>query len=67
MPTGTVKWFSDQKGYGFIVPDDGGKEIFVHHTGIDGAGFKSLKEGDKVKYEVTQSPKGEQATNVAKI
>ena len=67
MPTGTVKWFSDQKGYGFIVPDDGGKDIFVHHTGIEGAGFKSLKEGDKVKYEVSQSPKGEQATNVAKI
>jgi len=67
VPTGTVKWFSDQKGYGFIVPDDGGKDIFVHHTGIEGAGFKSLKEGDKVKYEVSQSPKGEQATNVAKI
>ena len=67
MPTGTVKWFSDQKGFGFIVPDDGGKDIFVHHTGIDGAGFKSLKEGDKVKYEVSQSPKGEQATSVVKI
>ncbi len=67
MPTGTVKWFSDQKGYGFIVPDGGGKDIFVHHTGIEGAGFKSLKEGDKVQYEVSQSPKGEQAVKVAKI
>lgn len=67
MPTGTVKWFSDQKGFGFIIPDGGGKDIFVHHTGIDGSGFKSLKEGDKVKYEVTQSPKGEQATSVTKI
>lgn len=67
MATGTVKWFSDQKGYGFIVPDDGGKDIFVHHSGIDGAGFKSLKEGDKVKYEVSQSDKGEQATDVVKV
>ncbi|MDD5449252.1 MAG: cold shock domain-containing protein [Candidatus Omnitrophica bacterium] len=67
MPTGTVKWFSDQKGYGFIVPDGGGKDIFVHHTGIDGTGFKSLKEGDKVQYEVSQSPKGEQAIKVAKV
>ena len=66
MPTGSVKWFSDQKGFGFIVPDDGGKDIFVHHTGIEGAGFKSLKEGDKVTYEVSQSSKGEQATNVSK-
>lgn len=67
MPTGTVKWFSDQKGYGFIVPDGGGKDIFVHHTGIEGAGFKSLKEGDKVEFEVSQSPKGEQAVKVIKI
>jgi CspA family cold shock protein len=67
VPTGTVKWFSDQKGYGFIVPDGGGKDIFVHHTGIEGTGFKSLKEGDKVQYEVSQSPKGEQAVKVSKI
>ena len=66
MPSGTVKWFSDQKGYGFITPDDGGKDIFVHHTGIEGGGFKSLREGEKVQYEVTQSPKGEQATKVTK-
>jgi len=67
MPTGTVKWFSDQKGYGFITPDGGGKDIFVHHSGIEGAGFKSLREGDKVQYEIIQSQKGEQATKVAKI
>lgn len=67
MPTGIVKWFSDQKGYGFIAPDGGGKDIFVHHSGIEGEGFKSLKEGDKVQYEVVQSPKGEQAAKVSKI
>lgn len=67
MPTGVVKWFSDQKGYGFIAPDGGGKDIFVHHSGIEGEGFKSLKEGDKVQYEVVQSPKGEQAAKVSKI
>ncbi|MFH1848304.1 MAG: cold-shock protein [Candidatus Omnitrophota bacterium] len=67
MATGTVKWFSDQKGFGFIMPDGGGKDIFVHHSGIDGAGFKSLKEGDKVQYEVIQTQKGEQASKVTKI
>lgn len=67
MPTGVVKWFSDQKGYGFVTPDGGGKDIFVHHSGIDGEGFKSLKEGDKVEFEVTQSAKGEQATKVKKV
>ena len=66
MATGVVKWFSDQKGYGFITPDDGGKDLFVHHTGIEAEGFKSLKEGDKVQYELTQSPKGEQAAKVTK-
>ena len=67
MPTGVVKWFSDQKGYGFITPDGGGKDIFVHHSGMEGEGFKSLKEGDKVEFEVTQSQKGEQASSVKKV
>jgi CspA family cold shock protein len=64
---GTVKWFDGEKGYGFIRPDDGGEDIFVHHTGIAGQGFKSLEEGDKVTYEVTQGRKGLQAQNVSKI
>jgi CspA family cold shock protein len=64
---GTVKWFSTEKGYGFIRPDDGSEDVFVHHTGIAGSGFKSLEEGEKVTYEVTQGRKGLQATNVSKI
>jgi CspA family cold shock protein len=63
---GTVKWFSDEKGYGFIRPDDGSEDVFVHHTGIAGDGFKSLEEGDKVTYEVTQGRKGLQAENVTR-
>jgi CspA family cold shock protein len=63
-PEGTVKWFSNEKGYGFIRPDDGSEDVFVHHTGIAGDGFKSLQEGDKVTYEVTQGRKGLQAENV---
>ncbi|HWO57894.1 MAG TPA: cold-shock protein [bacterium] len=66
MATGTVKWFNDAKGYGFITPDDGGKDVFVHHQAIQAEGFRSLKEGDKVTYEVVQGPKGPQAENVKK-
>ena len=67
MPQGTVKWFSDQKGYGFITPDDGSKDVFVHHTAIQGDGFRSLREGQKVQFEITQGPKGPQASNVTKL
>jgi CspA family cold shock protein len=67
MATGTVKWFSDDKGYGFIKPDDGRKDLFVHHTAIAGCGFKSLAEGAKVEYEDEQGPKGPNAVNVRTI
>jgi len=67
MAQGTVKWFSDEKGYGFISPDDGGEDLFVHHTGITGNGFKSLEEGSKVTYEATQGRKGMQAENVSPV
>jgi CspA family cold shock protein len=67
MTQGTVKWFSQEKGYGFIKPDDGGEDVFVHHTGIAGKGFKFLEEGAKVSYEVTEGRQGLQATNVAKL
>lgn len=65
MATGTVKWFSNQKGYGFITTDDG-KDVFVHYSAIEGDGFKTLQEGMKVQFEITQGPKGEQATKVTK-
>ena len=64
MSTGTVKWFNDAKGFGFITPEDGGKDLFVHFSAIQGGGFKSLKEGDKVSFEVAQGPKGPSANNV---
>src|SRR5437868_1812044 len=64
MATGTVKWFNDSKGFGFITPDDGGKDLFAHHTAIQGTGYKSLKEGQKVSFDVTQGQKGPAAANV---
>jgi CspA family cold shock protein len=67
MPTGKVKWFNDAKGYGFITPDDGSKDLFVHHSAIKGNGFKSLAENDRVEFEVTQGQKGPAADNVTKL
>lgn len=66
MATGTVKWFSNQKGFGFIAPESG-DDVFVHHTDIQGEGYKSLDEGQKVEFEITQGPKGDQAVNVVKL
>ena len=66
MTQGTVKWFNDKKGYGFIIAETG-KDVFVHHSAIEGEGYKSLKEGEKVQFEIVQGPKGEQATKVVKL
>ncbi|HKL50889.1 MAG TPA: cold-shock protein [Wenzhouxiangellaceae bacterium] len=65
--TGTVKWFNDAKGFGFISQDDGGKDVFVHFSALTGSGFKSLAEGQKVQFEVTDGAKGPQASNVVTI
>ena len=64
MPTGTVKWFNDAKGFGFITPDDGGEDLFAHFSSIQMNGFKTLKEGQKVAFEIIQGPKGKQALNI---
>jgi cold shock protein len=64
MATGTVKWFNDSKGFGFITPDGGGEDLFAHHSAIQMSGFKSLKEAQKVEFEVAKGPKGLQATNI---
>ena len=66
MARGTVKWFNNQKGYGFITPENG-KDVFVHHSAIQGNGYKSLDEGQAVEFDITTGPKGEQATNVVKL
>ncbi len=65
--TGTVKWFNDAKGYGFIAPDGGGKDVFCHHTAIQAEGFRTLSEGQKVEFEVEQGTKGPQAANVRPV
>jgi cold shock protein len=67
MATGTIKWFNDAKGYGFIRPDGGGKDVFIHHSQIKMEGFRTLQEGEKVQFDVEKSPKGLQALNVIKI
>ena len=67
MATGTVKWFNDSKGYGFISPDEGDKDLFVHHTAIAGDGYKSLAEGSRVQYEQREGAKGPEATNVSPV
>jgi CspA family cold shock protein len=67
MATGTVKWFNDAKGYGFITPDDGGKDLFVHHSNIQGEGFRSLSEGARVEFEPRAGEKGPEATGVVQV
>jgi CspA family cold shock protein len=67
MPTGTVKWFNPDKGFGFITPEDGSKDLFVHHSAIDGDGYRSLDEGEKVTFETQPSDKGPKAANVRRV
>lgn len=65
--SGTVKWFNDQKGFGFITPEGGAKDCFVHHSSIQGSGFKSLADGDRVEFDMIEEPKGPKATNVVRV
>jgi CspA family cold shock protein len=67
MAKGTIKWFSDEKGFGFITPEGGSKDVFVHFSALQGEGFKTLAEGQAVSFDITQGPKGEQAANVIKL
>ena len=67
MPQGKVKWFSNEKGYGFIEPADGGDDLFVHHSDIEGSGYKTLEEEEEVEYETESGPKGPRATNVVRV
>ena len=67
MATGTVKWFNDEKGFGFITQDGGGADVFVHFSAVQGDGYRSLSENDKVQFDVTQGPKGAQASNVQRL
>jgi len=67
MPTGTVKWFNQKKGYGFIIQEEGGEEIFVHFSAISGEGYKTLEAGDRVQFEVSTGDKGPQAINVVRL
>lgn len=67
MANGTVKWFNDSKGFGFITPEDGGEDLFAHFSAIQGSGFKTLAEGQRVTFDVTKGPKGQQAANIRPI
>jgi CspA family cold shock protein len=67
MATGTVKWFNDAKGFGFLTPDDGGEDLFVHFSGINMPGFKTLAEGQRVSFDVIEGPKGRQAANIQAV